>query len=701
MDDQPDAPYNIDTEPGQFDDDDVEDDDYERQINENEDEQQDEYEDGVMKLAKLSKPTMLKICSNFNKMLKIATNKKASKEPNAAKILLSTGLGSKSSESLIKQALHDVSRIPSSPPKKAVPLVRANVKEQPTVVKTSSKAIQKEPPKGRTIRRAASFSKIIDESFIQLSTPPDSPDPPQMFSKQQVKKFISSKQMYSMDQIKEMLAEGRKKSEKEMKKMDEEPRKYTMEEIKQIQNDMEKKEPRKYTMHEITELQKEVENTEPKKYTMEEMKQMNQGVENEKPKKSTMEEIIEIQPDEVKKLPKKYTMVDIQKITEDIEKEEPKKYTLQQLRKMRQNVEKKEEQLYTMEEFKKMEEDMGKKDNAKDMVTSTPSKSPSPIPKHIPTGTSPVLSQSGNCAAGSSLMAQATPETVKKRPVRNRATEEPTRVSKRIKSNSSANTSKFNASGLIKIDQVLSNSRKSLFQEKSSIMEDSLQSIPAASPLQTSLTDSVKQAVIKANINTETRKLLDETAAVITQGQKIICDNLIETQTELVESTRKMAQSVSSGFKKQCKDITGAMTEVLKEHATDLADTVSSALSETNDQVLKAAKASIDRHVETIDAISTVEEKLADVILKKQIKMVQGLDKITAAVNEASNAIAESQKVMMTGIVNMSDVLTKVADRMGEAVQTITKNLDMLAESQSRINHSHLARAVEHCEYAA
>ena len=548
--------------------------------------------DGVVKLQTLSRPGMLKICDNFNSLLKTAKRQ----DPKSARILLSTSKGQKSNHSLISQALKNVAHIPSSPPRKLVE--KARITQEHTAVRACPSKVVKEAKKlpetvkpVHKVRHAASFSKLINESFIDLGSPPPSPDPPKMYTQKEVDNLLDKPRFYTQQEVDGMLAARKKHQEEQENKIIQEPMRYTLVDIKKLGDDMDK--------------------------------------------------------------------------------------------------------------------DM--------FPTSTPNKSVSPVPRHIPTGNSPVLSSSNpiqNMSGNNNVLLQISNKPKKSNPL---PKEEPTRVSPRLKGN---------APGEIKTDRILSTSRKSLFsQEKSVVLEDnSLESIPPTSPFSKSLNRSLKSAIVQSELNTETRRLIEGNAAVIQEGQQRITDSLIATQKNMVDSTRKMAESVSAAFKKQSDEISVAMTDSFKRHATDISDTVCKAFREYNEQMLQSQQESAASHAETMEAVTTVEEKLVEVILKKEIKLVSGLDRLTDSVISSATCIAKAQKEMLTGVTSMATGIALVSENMAQlltnhaalmkaqeasiqmtmkadkAVETLVKNLDILSDAQVRINHSHLAKAVEHSE---
>ena len=211
----------------------------------------------------------------------------------------------------------------------------------------------------------------------------------------------------------------------------------------------------------------------------------------------------------------------------------------------------------------------------------------------------------------------------------------------------------------------------------------------------------MEQDIIRSNINTETRQLIQDNATLIADEHRKMSDHLMETQRKVAASTREMAQSVTGAIEEQCKAVTKAIAEALSTHAQELCENVSDTLKENYHVVLSAQRNSIERHEETMEAVTTVDEKLVDLILRREVKLVQGLDKVSSSVTVASQQMAsaftiateqmasaltissekivQSQKVMITGMVSMEDGLTRMVNNVGNLV----KNHEALQECQN------------------
>ena len=152
--------------------------------------------------ARVSRQDMLRINVGFNQMLKVAKGNKVPSKNNPANILLSSGPDSRCKESLITKALKTVNHIlePNPPTMISANLVGPDYQNEHTQPKSTSHKQKKPAENRRKPSKAASFSKLIDESFVELGSPPPSPDPPQI-------------KLYTEADVKEMLLKAKEDGE--------------------------------------------------------------------------------------------------------------------------------------------------------------------------------------------------------------------------------------------------------------------------------------------------------------------------------------------------------------------------------------------------------------------------------------------------------------------------------------------------------
>ena len=142
--------------------------------------------------ARVSRTDMLKICGSFNQLKKVAQDQKVPSKSNPMNILLSSGPGSKAKESMISSALKSVHRIvdPNEVMDVSLNLIMKPDKKADDKEKTSEQSKKRKPSK------ASSFSKIIDESFIELDSPTkettDTVPPGKMYTEAEVQDMLNN-----------------------------------------------------------------------------------------------------------------------------------------------------------------------------------------------------------------------------------------------------------------------------------------------------------------------------------------------------------------------------------------------------------------------------------------------------------------------------------------------------------------------------
>ena len=317
--------------------------------------------------------------------------------------------------------------------------------------------------------------------------------------------------------------------------------------------------------------------------------------------------------------------------------------------------------MYTENQVQEMILEAQKKNTSDNFTTSTPTRDPSPIPK--------------------------------KKPSRQLAAEFPTRVSPRVIAQSTPSVN-HNTSGLDRIQNAVSTKKKSLFQNKAStskpVVDDneSLLSIPPLSPM----TTSVKENAYRQELDNMHKEMLKGNTDAIAEAHSVMNKKIIESQMKMAETITSVADSVTSAFKQQ----------TLK--------------------LVECESSCVDRFEDGCDAMNTVQEKLVERVLSKEIKMVQGLENIGKAVMKTADLIAKSQEVMVKGLGDMSSGMNTLSQNMARlvvvsenlsrsneetarsqknansAIEVLVANLNLLSASQERINQAHVARSLLECK---
>ena len=532
---------------------------------------------------RVSRGDMLKICGNFNNILKLATEKNVPRAGNAANILLATEIGQKTKESLLQIALKTV--------EKAVPKAVPTVKQTLEVTKPKTTVVEKEK-KTQTkvkVRKVPSFTKLINESMIELGSAPSSPDPPKVL----------------LDPT------------KEVPKVDPPKKTYTEDEVKAL--------------------------------------------------------FMSLQP------------------------------------------------------FMKDSEQFTHSTPSKELFThSTPTKEPSPIPK-------------------------AKPKHLIK--------EVPSRVSPRL-SQSTYGKKEMNTSVIDEVKNTASKSRKTLFKENVKEdpelveidNEDSLETIAPASPNEkqqvskasmpdahTQLLEEHRASLEKTHVNieqtvTKTQENLSACAqkvsgavilvqARLAASTKKICETVISSQDDLALSTKEAVESITVSMKDHLKEMSGAITSTFENEGQSMSRAMTDILKKSTDEYLESQAKTYERYEDATDAVTTIHEKLIEHMVKREMKLVQGMDKVSQAVNSASDNIEKCTSVMHTGMVSLADGLTKMCNNMSKllevnealrvsqqnsvktmndadkALSQIVVNLQQLSSAQETMNKENIARALIQSEF--
>lgn len=177
------------------------------------------------------------------------------------------------------------------------------------------------------------------------------------------------------------------------------------------------------------------------------------------------------------------------------------------------------------------------------------------------------------------------------------------------------------------------------------------------------------------------------------------------------KETESMTRVMTDNIRKQAEEISMAVKDTMFKEAREMAHTISENLLRNGEDISTDmaknmkdfSKGLMERHEETSDAITTVDEQLTNLIMKKNINLISGLQNITDAVMRSSQKMAASQENMVSGMVNMAEALTKMSGSManltdttsslsssvhmaGQALKVMVTNLEKLTVAQADIN---------------
>ena len=197
-------------------------DDYQDASSQQEEEAEAKYEGPLA--SSLSRSDMLGICSNFNRNLKAANKKKDPARGNAATQLLARDKTQHTKDSFVSKTMKDIESFNQKAvygqiPKPKKKLVK-NREPIPEVVRATP-----DTSPARPIRRATSFSEILNESEPKLSSNKSSPDPPpapfkekeRTYTKEEVDALVKKhRKVYTQDEVEEILEKKQKEEEDAM-----------------------------------------------------------------------------------------------------------------------------------------------------------------------------------------------------------------------------------------------------------------------------------------------------------------------------------------------------------------------------------------------------------------------------------------------------------------------------------------------------
>ena len=111
--------------------------------------------------------------------------------------------------------------------------------------------------------------------------------------------------------------------------------------------------------------------------------------------------------------------------------------------------------------------------------------------------------------------------------------------------------------------------------------------ITPSSPLAKSLDESVKQQIKQSDINTNNRKLIEESGKIIVDEHVKISRELMKTQSHVADSTKDMAKSIRESFGETSREMTQTVTAAIKELASDLAETITATFKKQNEKAME------------------------------------------------------------------------------------------------------------------
>lgn len=119
------------------------------------------------------------------------------------------------------------------------------------------------------------------------------------------------------------------------------------------------------------------------------------------------------------------------------------------------------------------------------------------------------------------------------------------------------------------------------------------------------------------------------------------------------------------------------------------------------------AKTSLDKHEESMEVISTCDEKIIDHLIKRNLTLMKSLDKVADSVTNSAEGIGASQQALCTSVIQVSENITAmtkhvaalgrnhiklqtVMDRADDVVSPLVGNMEKLSMAQSIIIEQHL-----------
>ena len=109
-------------------------------------------------------------------------------------------------------------------------------------------------------------------------------------------------------------------------------------------------------------------------------------------------------------------------------------------------------------------------------------------------------------------------------------------------------------------------------------------------------------------------------------------------------------------------------------------------------KIVDCTKNNTERYEETCDAITSAHEKLIEYILRAEIKIVQGLQKIGTSVESAADKICDSVQTVVTANEQLLERQAKSVNMMQKsekALDLMVRNLERLSLAHEKANKEH------------
>ena len=205
-----------------------------------------------------------------------------------------------------------------------------------------------------------------------------------------------------------------------------------------------------------------------------------------------------------------------------------------------------------------------------------------------------------------------------------------------------------------------------------------------------------------ADVNAMNRRFMEGHATIINEEQRKLSIELISTQKELAATARDIASSVGLAF----REMTENLTVIMKGNHKNTAAT----MKENTDIMVEFHKKCVDQHEENTEAINTIDERLGERLLLRQVNIVKGFEAMAVDVVKSSHKMANAQTNLITGLVSMTENMNLMSNSMATMVESnealkksqlislaalekadavivkVTDSLEYLTDAQERVN---------------